>query len=322
MKSLALASLLVALGNPAMSANCERRDALRVTVTQVAGNPDAYMNKCVLIDGVMYGHSLFETVDGVYVRSPDALDDTKSGLRLGVDGARARARPGYRHVTLLGRIQDCEVIRQCVEAAAGPDEVVMVGGFCHTAYGPFVSIEDLEFHGGAPFFRQMGDAHPANYGDIEPVPANWPHRAKIEALAGKFLAALRARDRHTLADIHFRNVGLEWPDDEAQMLHFLLDDPKSPFAALRTSTNAPQTVVLSYRQPDEGEDDFSAFVCFCREPDCTDRWPIASFDADNVAGRPYACTTIEPYLSDGHDIPHFRTPAMKAGLVEPTRRAR
>lgn len=331
MKAPLLVALLVALVHPAMSADCIQRDAIRVTVPQVARHPDDYMDKCVLIDGVMYGHSLFETVAGVYVRSPDPLDDTKSGLRLGVDGARQRVRAGYRHVTLLGRIQDCEAIRQMVHAAEGPDEVVMVAGFCHTAYGPYVDIEDLRYHEGAPFLRQTASDAPPDYGDIEPVPADWPHRAKIEALAEKFLAALRTTDRATLTDIHFEDVGPEWNEDKARLLHFLLDDPRSPFPAVRRSGSTPQTMILSYRElvhpgPDddlrEAEADYSAFVCFCRERECSGRWPIASFDADNTPDRPYACTLIEPGSSNGKDAPQFRTPAMRTGLAEPKHRAR
>ena len=329
MKTIFAVSLWIVLAVPALGDDCSRGEAVRATVEQIAQQPDAYMDKCVIVDGVMYGHSLFAHVDGVYMRSPDVLDDTKSGLRIGIDG-RKRVRPGYRHVTVLGRVADCEAIRQCVDASAKPGEIVMVMGYCHSAYGPFVHINGLTYRSGAPFVRQMGNYDRQDYGDIKPVPTDWPHRPMIEAMAGKFLEALRARDRDALADIHFRNVGLEWDDDEAKLLNFLLNDSKSPFASLRTSASSPQTMILSDRgplhpDPDEsypGEDDYSATVCFCREPDCTGRWPLASFDADNLPGRPYACTKIEPYYTEKKFVPNFSTPAAKTGLAEPTHRAR
>lgn len=147
----------------------------------------------------------------------------------------------------------------------------------------------------------------------------------IEGLAGKFLAALRAGDRNTLADIHFRNVGLEWEEEEAELLEFLLDARKSPFPSLRRDREAPQQTILVdrsllYPDPERAnrfDDDYSAIVCFCRTADCTGRWPIASFDADNLPSRPYACTRIEPYLNDGATEPHFTTPIGKSGLAEP-----
>ena len=202
----------------------------------------------------------------------------------------------------------------------------MTAGYCHTAYGPYVYIHRLRYRSGAPFVRQTGGYERTDYGDIEPVPPTWPHRPIIEAEAAKFLHALRTGDRDTLADIHFRNVGEGRDDEEAQTLRFLLDDPTSPFAALRKSVSAPQTIILSHRylvhpDPDhanEDADDFTAFVCFCRKDDCSGRWPLASFDADNLPGRPYGCTTIEPYVSEGHVVPHFETPARKTGLAEPT----
>lgn len=323
MKCVMLIALLIAWSSSACPGDCTRRDAVRATVPEIARHPDEYMDKCVLVDGVRYGHSLFATVDGVYVRSPDALDHTKSGLRIGIDGDRNGQHPGYRHVSVLGRIQDCEAIRQMVQASAGPDEVVMVMGYCHMAYGPYVRIQQIRYRSGVPFVRQTGNYDRADYGDIEPVPANWPHRAMIEAQADRFLSALRARDRRTLA-------GLASEEQEADTLRFLLDDPSSPFASLRTSTTTPQTIVLSYRylvrpRPEDepiDDEDYSAIVCFCRETDCSERWPLASFDADNLPERPYACTKIEPYVSDGKDVPHFVTPAGKTGLAEPTRRAR
>ena len=44
---------------------------------------------------------------------------------------------------------------------------------------------------------------------------------------------------------------------------------------------------------------------------------VATFDADNLRTRPYACTQIEPYLTDKHVVPHFTTNIGKAGLAEP-----
>jgi hypothetical protein len=67
----------------------------------------------------------------------------------------------------------------------------------------------------------------------------------------------------------------------------------------------------------QSAEEYFATVCYCREKDCTGRWPIATFDADNLRTRPYACTQIGPYLTDKHLVPHFTTNIGKAGLAEP-----
>lgn len=61
-----------------------------------------------------------------------------------------------------------------------------------------------------------------------------------------------------------------------------------------------------------------ALPSMANDTDCTDRWPIATFDADNLRSRPYACTFVGGYLVPGKTmVPHFVTPIGKHGLREP-----
>jgi hypothetical protein len=270
------------------------------------------------VDGTMQGMSIFESVDGVYQQSPDSLNPASSGLRMGLAGASVRYSESYRRVSILGRVQDCETVRNCVQAAAGENEIVMISGYCHTSNGPYLWVHKLRTHRGQPFYRRMGNDARSDYGNLVPAPDAWPYRAKVASLAGEFLRALQTRDRDKLADIHFRNVGEDDEDEEAAVLRFLLKDRRSPFASIRTATTAPQQIILMERSMlDDPEQEYFSTVCFCREKDCTGRWPIATFDADNLPARPYACTRIEPFLTDGHMVPHFTTTLATGGLAEP-----
>ncbi|MEQ1689145.1 MAG: hypothetical protein ABL874_11285, partial [Sphingopyxis sp.] len=60
-----------------------------------------------------------------------------------------------------------------------------------------------------------------------------------------------------------------------------------------------------------------AIACVSAHPNAAALWPVDSKDADNVAGRPYACTRI--ILSGtGADAPaSFDTAQARSGLVEP-----
>ncbi len=321
---VAAALLLAGVSVAGETPDCSPSVAEVATVPQIAANLDGYQGRCVRVVGVMRTHFLYESVDGVYLQPPDSLNPASSGFTLGLDNIRKHFSKDYRHVSIIGRVQDCETVRDAVYASAGEDQIVFVSGYCHYHNGPYLWVKELKTRSGPPFGRRMGSYDRKDYGDIEPVPADWRHRAMIEELAGKFLTALRTGDRNTLADIHFRNVGLEWKEDEAQLLKFLLKAPKSPFASIRRGTEPPQQIILASRSllhpdPDyaDAKDDYSAIVCFCRTADCAGRWPIATFDADNLPTRPYACTHIGPYFHERMKVPHFTTPVEKSGLAEP-----
>ena len=309
------------------STKCSAQNSERVTIPQISADPKKYEGHCVAVDGVMQWASLFENADGLYLQPRDTLNPASNGLRIGLDNVSRHFSERYRHVSILGRVQDCETVRSCVQASAADGELVMVSGYCHYFDGPYVFVHGLELRRGPAFERRMGGYGRDGYGDLEPAPEDWPHRTTVDALASEFLRALRSNDRERLAGLHFRDVGLDWKEDETALLHFLLSARDSPFANIRTSQTSPQQVVLIERQRlrQSQEDsatgnepsDYTATVCFCRERNCSGRWPIATFDADNIAARPYACTRVAPYLDGTRWVPHFTTPIGRVGLAEP-----
>jgi hypothetical protein len=299
---------------------CSVHNSARATVEQIATDPDQYQGHCVAIDGTMQGSSLFDSVDGVYVQPTDSMDPSSSGLRLGLDHIDDYYSDRYRGVKIVGRVQDCETVRNCVHSSAGEDEIVFISGYCHSNDGAYLWVTDLRFRRSPVFKRQTGSSGRDDYGDLIVAPANWLNLKSITTLANDFLKALQSSDANKLADIHFRNVGLQWEDDEATMLKFLLNDRRSPFNAIRTATTPPQQIILLDRSSladEQSSDQYSATVCFCRESDCTGRWPIASFDADNIRSRPYACTRIDSNVHGQQVVPRFTTEIGTEGLAEP-----
>jgi hypothetical protein len=299
---------------------CNARNAQRATVPDIAQNPERYLSRCVVVDGVMHGLYLFESVDGVYLEPPDSLNPSSSGFRIGLDHL-SRFTEDYEHVSITGRVQDCEGVSAGVQS--GHDELLFITGYCYFFIGAYVWIHDLDRWRGAPFERRMGSYERADYGDLVPAPADWRHRATVEALARQFLDALRKGDRERLAGLHFRDVGLNWKDDEAALLKFLLARD-SPFAAIRSAEEPLEQLILVARsafEPGADADNYSSVVCFCREESCAGRWPIATFDADNVRTRPYVCTDVHPYIIYGSPrlVPHFTTALGTGGLAEPRR---
>jgi hypothetical protein len=105
---------------------CSTRNAEQASVSQIAAQPEKFQGRCVAISGVMQRTFLFESVDGVYLQSSDRLNPASNGFSLGLDNLSGRVSERYRHVSVLGRVQDCETVRNCVDASTPEGEVVMV----------------------------------------------------------------------------------------------------------------------------------------------------------------------------------------------------
>jgi hypothetical protein len=271
----------------------------------------------------MQGTSVFEGVDGLYVQPRDSVNPASNGLRIGLDNIPGRFSEQYHYVSISGRVQDCEWARSVVHSAS-QGEFAMIAGYCHYFNGPYIWVQDLRYHRGPPLERRTGSHDRKDYGDLEPAPEDWRHRPRVEALSLEFLVALRSNDRDRLAGMHFRDAGLERKQDKDALLDFLLRSRTSPFFSIRAGEAAPQEIILVEKSrllsEPEALDDYSSIVCFCREENCSGRWPIASFDADNLPSRPYACTEVGSYLDGKRWVPDFTTPMERGGLAEPRER--
>ena len=162
---------------------CSSRNSEKATVAQIAADPGRYQGHCVAVVGVMQWAFLFENVDGLYVQPREALNPASNGLRIGLDNISRHFGERYRYVSVLGRVQDCETVRSCVEANAAENEIVMVSGYCHSFNGPYIFVQALTLQRGPPLERRLDTHGREDYGDLEPAPEDWPHREKVESLA-------------------------------------------------------------------------------------------------------------------------------------------
>lgn len=317
---------------PARAPDCTLRNSAPTTVLAIAGNPDAWIGRCVAVRGVTAGLGLVEDVDGLYTPVRELLDPSSNGRLIGLDRARGVRTPGpYRRALVMGRVQDCETIRRIADAQQGPGELVVVLGYCHYYNGAYLRVQAMRDLGPAILTRRMGEAAGPAYGDLTPVPADWRHRAQVEGLAAGFLAALRRGDAKAIAGMTFEDPLTYDKQKAAALTRFLLRDRASPFAGLRSGAE-PQRIVLALRGDLSGGDanndganndsangdNYDSITCFCREKDCTGRWPIDRMDADNLPSRPYACIEIMPYIVFRQGVrPMIAVRRDTVGLAEP-----
>jgi hypothetical protein len=302
-------ALALAAAQPAQAPPCTARHAIATDVVAIASAPKRFLGRCVTVTGPLTDIAIFSGREGLYLtgRSGPGRNPTGANLRhrIGIDNQEISNLRMSRLMaaTVTGRVDTCEHRREGAPFA-------MLTGYCHYAAGPTIVVETYEI-GDRGYERMTGEDARLRYGNIAFMPADWPHRARLERLAAQFLAALRAGDRAVLAALH--DIGPESTTESRAQLAALLDDPASPFVQLRGGAPSQSAIFVVSR---DGEatpaDRLSGILCFCRAGDCTDRWPIAFHDADGDPDRPYACTHIQPWESAG-----FWTPTRGGGLAEP-----
>jgi hypothetical protein len=277
---------------------CTRRTAVHATVVEIGRNPARYLDRCVTVSGAFAGIRMYSGRDGLYLTQRFGADGNHIGAnlahRIGIDNQDMRdLRMRYPQSTIVtGRVDSCERRYQRIRAAGG---IPFLGGYCHYESGPTIVVDAYEISG-QRFERMTGEAARGRFGNLVAMPADWPTRAAVEAIAAEFLAALRGRDRAALTALH--DIRDSANEHDRAMLYDLLDSQYSVFAQARAAAPAQTAIFVSAAADGTpfGRDsaDPAAIVCFCRTSDCADRWPLTFNDANNAPGRPYACTKVEP----------------------------
>jgi hypothetical protein len=329
------ATLIALAAAAATPTACTRANAESATIRQIMTEPDRFRHRCVTVTALQRGASMFESVDDFYLASPFAGKPEANPIyrgRLILENQR-RMRSWLGHAdadrlhraTATGEVRDCVEIRDAIQASAGPDEIVFTTGLCHYLHGWYLQTSELEIGEAVPAVRLTGEANRTRVGNLVEAPPSWPYRAFVEEHARRYLAALRAGDRTTFLALH---LDAERPQSGGAAGRDALEagfGRHRGFADLRTSPRSPQMAIFledepgpATTPPGQAPSDYSALICFCRGPDCTARWPISSFDADNREDRPYACTDFSPYFLMGRPQPAFSTAQSNGGLPEPS----
>ena len=308
---------------------CTAGEAVRTSVAEIGAHPERFLDRCVTVTGAYAGITMFSGRDGLYLVNRYGRDGNHLAAhlvhRIGIDNQDLRdLRLSAPHrTTVTGRVDMCERRSARSQAAAegarrGSQEIVIsfLTGYCHYYSGPTILVSAYDLTE-ARYERMTGEAARRAFGNLVPMPADWPARAEVETVTAEFLQALRAGDRGALAALHETNA--ETNEHGRALLFMLRDDQQSVFAGLRRAAPMQTAIFVSAAAdgPPLGRNDGpAATICFCRTADCAGRWPIAINDADNDLDRPYACIRAEP-----RDYPPRRvvlnTPVSRGGLTEP-----
>ena len=276
---------------------CTAAEAVRTSVVEIGSHPDRFLDRCVTVSGAFAGVSMYSGREGLYLVQRFGRDGNVPGAnlvhRIGIDNQGLRdLRLRYpQQAIVTGRVDSCARRYARIQAAGG---IPFLGGYCHYYSGPTILVSAYALTE-ARYERLTGEGARSAYGNLVAMPADWPHRAELEAVTAEFLQAIRAGDRAKLAALNETNP--ETNEHGRALLFDLLQNPDSVFAQLRTAAPAQAAVFLLAAEdgtPLGRADGPAATICFCRTADCADRWPIALNDANNDPDRPYACIRAEP----------------------------
>lgn len=274
-------------------ARCARGMATAVTFADIAARSGALIGKCVALSGLWGGRVLYNGMEGYYLAgprlgSPALTPDRAIGVYARESLMAALGHEGPRYATIVGILGTC---------AALSDGAIMVMGYCHYAWGPYIAASATELAPGR-VTRQVSETARTRWGDLQVLPDSDPERAELESVAMHWLRALRSADVEDFArlqDIPMSEVDMS---DENGVFYAAFVASDSSFAALRARKTTPPIILFRQKREQAADDDDAStaeshFVaCVCAAKDCTGRWPIAGFDAANAPERPYVCTVV------------------------------
>lgn len=316
-KFLALSLLLGASGASAQGNAAPTCDAAHARVSDFATAMTLPVGDCIAMDGVRIGHIFAADGAARYMQESRENDPSSTGRILGLVGDVANRPP--QRARIIGWLADCAAIRPNIGASIG---------YCDVFKGRVLHIAAVQDGGDAPLTRLTRAMAGADAGDLSPL-ADGDVARQMAAAAARFLTLLRNGDRAGLTQM--LGGGTDGRRDDAgvdQSLHLMLDDAASPFASVRRADgSAIVSRVFGWKAPLWADAAWHAartrtgtaegLACFSAAPNADALWPIDSRDADNIAGRPYACVRIL-LLGTGADAPAIvEAIAAPAGLPEP-----
>lgn len=321
--AFALFALFGAL--PAAAQECGITTPSRMLSFAEATGPAVPATNCAVMEGILVGQLFVEDNLARYRLQQRLNDPSSSGAILGYYGEQRVTQP--MRARLTGRIAPCTTSDGSVTARTPPEQLVGQFGYCAGFAGRAFQATRVELLGPANFVRVLPDAQRPELGNLAPLAAG-ETRTRMLRSAQRFLIAMQARDMAALAALHGGGPdGRRSPAEIASILAHLLAAADSPFAPLRGADPASvQVALFGWKRPlwadsnwdreaiRAGED---AIACFSTRADAARLWPIDSKDADNLAGRPYACTRMH---IDGTGIDAqatFDTEQARAGFAEP-----
>jgi hypothetical protein len=313
---LALIFCLIALPVAAQAeAPCKSANAVSKSIETIQNDYRAWRGHCVSLRGVKIRNRLYSDRNALL----EPLDVYGGSIRHSIvlyGWHRGSATPKAVLAEIIGFVGSCADQNAAVEAeqAKRPDDIIMVGGYCHTSLETFVTPVSIRVISTAPISR-LTEADLLEEGrKLVEAPPSLTGRNDHLATARAFAAALANGDQRAFARLTDPEIGPDLDTLGAQpapaWLRQHLRDAHRAFvkaAAVRQRfadlgrVEDRQEHIFVDREDLEaskaGSGGVSSFTtCWCKTPNCTARWPVIALDVDNDPVRPYLCVPTNDYV--------------------------
>lgn len=274
---------------------CAPTNSEAATVAAIAGDPAAWIGRCVSVEAIYAGEQLHADADAIYGVNQNSIGGYVDG-RGDIGGA-------WRGV-FTGRVADCAQAEEDLLTGLLRSPGISLHGRtlgCPEPRGPFL------------VFMSQGELKPAGIkrrlpgergGDLVEAAGDWPHQDAIRDLAVKINVAMQTG---SLSDLR-RLLGNAY-----QAERIVAGD----IDVFRKDRLGMRTRLGMFVDKDVTGDRMAAEACWSLRDEDNKRWPIHSRDADNQPSRPYACLRFEGWREG--DAWRYRVDASQDvyGLDEP-----
>lgn len=333
--ALSIGGLVLPDSAAAAVKSCAGAEISDATIEQVQANLARYAGRCVRMRGILADGRLYADRQATLETRDKTADDRRPKRSIVVlrDGQFPPAL-----VELVGRLSDCGWAHDAVASyqAAHPDEIVMVSGFCHTSIEAYFDKPMVRILSTAPILRLLEAEVPLAKRLLVETPAVLPGRGKAIDAAKALLVAISTRDEAAFRRLH-NPLAQDILDTDGPSgrtnewvaeahTDFLRSGTLRPVAAAILAHPERQTRVFIEADDaadfrDNGGTPYRLTTCWCTVDNCSGRWPIALYQADNIPARPYFCAMVGSYLLGPRKptVPYVELPEEKAGFAEPPR---
>ncbi|MEA3063172.1 MAG: hypothetical protein QOJ94_2953 [Sphingomonadales bacterium] len=325
-------SLAVALGFASASsgAACSPRTAAPAAIEAVQGQFEAYDDRCVRLRGLLAAGTLY--VDREVTLDPLALYGEGAKRSIVVFPSRLPKPKTAAWVEIVGKLGSCADANAWVRRLAVEEgTIAMVGGYCHTSLANYVYPLSIRRLDAKPVPRLTEAEVPPERRPLIEAPPSRASRGEHRAAARALAAAIASADEAAFLRVAHPEIRHEldklqggkpprWLREDIATAHaeFQVAIRRSPLRGLGSLEGRQERILVDRESLTYAGDEPHYLVCWCREHDCTDRWPVAERDADNDPSRPYACVLTSVFaLGDGGEAVSATAILPSGGFAEP-----